>query len=404
MAMVGILGYFSIVGDISAAFAIASLEFTEALSSLDLLVIPLFILMGAFAQISGLSADIFRLAAALIGHRTNGLGVSSIIASAGFGAVCGSSVATTATMSQVAYPEMKNRGYSDMIIAGALAGGGTLGSLVPPSMVMIIYAGLTEQNIIDLFRAAFIPAVIAIILYVLTAIYMGKKYPKQAPKSQKLSSKEQWYIFVKAIPALLILLLVFGGIYASLFTITEAATFGLVLTVIWAGFRYFGKNYFTLQELKDTLLQSAGQISALYFILIGAGIYKYFLTLSGLPEETVSWVSGLKITPIFTLFIIVLLYILLGAVFDSLAAMVITIPFTFPLVISLGYDPIWWGIINVVIIEIGLITPPVGMNLFVMQSIRPNMSIRHIYKGILPFIMVDILRVILMIFILVYMI
>lgn len=402
MAIVGLLGYIVIVGDVSSALSIASIELSEALISTDLLVIPLFILMGGFAQISGLSADLFRLAAALIGHRSNGLGVASILASAGFGAICGSSVATTATMTQIAYPEMQKRGYSDTIISGALAGGGTLGSLIPPSMVMIIYAGLTEQNIIMLFRAAFLPALLAIILYCLVAIYLGRKYPSQAPKSQKLTTKVQWHIFVQAIPALLILILVFGGIYGSLFTITEAAAFGLVLTVLWSVYQYFCRHYFSVSSLKAMLVQSGGQVGMLYFILIGAAIYKYFLTVSGLPEQTIIWVSQLNLAPIFILLIIILLYILLGAVFDSLAAMVITIPFTFPLIIGLGYNPIWWGIINVVIIEIGLITPPVGMNLFVIQSIRPHMAITHIYKGITSYVVADIIRVFLLLIALAY--
>ncbi|MFV0322034.1 MAG: TRAP transporter large permease [Alphaproteobacteria bacterium] len=402
MAIVGLLGYIFIVGDISSAFSIASIEFSEALISTDLLVIPLFILMGGFAQISGLSSDLFRFAAAIIGHRSNGLGVASILASAGFGAICGSSVATTATMTQIAYPEMKQRGYSDKIISGALAGGGTLGSLIPPSMVMIIYAGLTEQNIIALFRAAFFPALLAIILYCLVAVYLGRKYPNQAPRSQKLLAKEQWLVFAQALPALAILILVFGGIYGSLFTITEAAAFGLVLTVLWAIYQYYRYRSFTLSGLKSMLIQSGGQIGMLYFILIGAAIYKYFLTVSGLPEQTITWVSQLSLAPIFILFIIIFLYILLGAVFDSLAAMVITIPFTFPLIIGLGYNPIWWGIINVVIIEIGLITPPVGMNLFVIQSMRPNISISQIYKGITSYVIADIFRVFILLMLLVY--
>lgn len=395
MAMTGFLGT-SIAMGFNISLSIFSTEMVAVTISQDLAIIPIFILLGGFAYISGLSSRLFALAQASFSWISGGMAMAVIITCAGFGAICGSSVATTSTMTKTSFDELLKRRYHPRIIAGSIMGGGTLGSLIPPSMVMIVYAALTQQDLILLFKAAIIPSVIAIIFYCIAVYLIAKKYPHYVPKTQSINLKELSQSFTKALPAIIIILAILIGFYGGFVSIFEAAAMALSLAVLWSLYQYLYHQAFSKKQLQQMLLESAGQIAMIYTILIGAKIYSYFFVLSQLPQQVSSWVQQLGAAPIVILLIIILLYLMLGAVFDSLAAMVITIPFTFPIVMALGFDPIWWGIINVVIIEIGLITPPIGMNLFTLQAIRPELSLSQIYWSALPFVIADTIRVILL--------
>ncbi len=395
MAITGFLGT-SIAISFGSSLSIFSTEMVSALISQDLSIIPIFILLGGFAQISGLSARLFAFAQALFCWISGGMAMAVIITCAGFGAICGSSVATTSTMTKTSFDELLTRGYHPKIIAGSIMGGGTLGSLIPPSMVMIIYAALTEQDLMLLFKAAIIPSIIAVIFYCSVIALIARRSPNYVPKTQKINPKQLYQTFLKAVPAIIIILAILIGFYGGFVSIFEASALALSLTMLWSLYQYIRYQAFSKQRLQEMLIESAGQIAMIYTILIGAKIYGYFFVISHLPQQVSLWVLQLGTSPVIILTIIIILYLILGAVFDSLAAMVITIPFTFPIVTSLGFDPIWWGIINVVIIEIGLITPPIGMNLFTLQAIRPELSLSQIYQSAFPFVVADIFRVILL--------
>lgn len=390
MAVVGVLG--TLILDANASvFSLFGTATVQALSSQDLIVIPLFILMGGFAIVAGLSTEIYRLAHAWVGHLRGGLALTTVGTSAIFGAICGSSVATTATMVQAALPEMRRRGYSDALIAGSIAGGGTLGSLIPPSVIMVVYAILTQQSVLDLFRAAIIPGIVAVLLYFLAIRLFLLRHPGDGQPLPRASWAERARATGQARLTVLVAGVMLGGIYSGIFTVTEGAAIGVLMVLVTCILR----GTLTRENFVQTLIRAAANIAMIYLILIGAEIYKSFLTLSGLPAATVAWVGGLDVPPLMIVSIVILLYIGLGCIFDAMAAMILTMPFVYPLVIGqLGFDPIWWGIMNVMIIEIGMITPPVGINIFVLHGMRPDLKLKEIYRGITPFIAVDILRIV----------
>ncbi len=389
MGLMGVLGSL-FLGTGASVFSLFGTATIQSLSSQDLIVIPLFILMGGFSIVAGMSNEIYRLAHAWFGHLKGGLAMTTVGTCALFGAICGSSVATTATMVQVALPEMRRRGYSDALIAGSIAGGGTLGSLIPPSVVMVVYAILTQQSVLDLFKAAVVPGVVAILLYFVAVRWFLWRNPMSADRLQPASWVERAQATGQARLTILVAVLMLGGIYSGIFTVNEGAAIGVVLI--------FGacliRRRLTAENFTDTLRRAASNIAMIYLILIGAEIYKSFLTQTGIPAATVAWVGGLDMPPLVIVTIVVLLYLALGCVFDAMAAMILTMPFVFPLVVGqLGYDAVWWGIMNVMIIEIGMITPPVGINLFVLSGMRPDLKLRDIYRGITPFIVVDLIRI-----------
>ncbi|WP_298948488.1 TRAP transporter large permease [uncultured Paracoccus sp.] len=390
MAVVGVIG--TLILDAQASvFSLFGTATVQALSSQDLIVIPLFILMGGFAIVAGLSTEIYRLAHAWVGHLRGGLALTTVGTSAIFGAICGSSVATTATMVQVALPEMRRRGYSDALIAGSIAGGGTLGSLIPPSVIMVVYAILTQQSVLDLFRAAIIPGIVAVLLYFLAIRLFLSRHPGDGQPLPRATWAERARATGQARLTVLVAGVMLGGIYSGIFTVTEGAAIGVLMVLVTCILR----GTLTRENFVQTLIRAAANIAMIYLILIGAEIYKSFLTLSGLPAVTVAWVGGLDLPPLMIVSIVILLYIGLGCIFDAMAAMILTMPFVYPLVVGqLGFDPVWWGIMNVMIIEIGMITPPVGINIFVLHGMRPDLKLKEIYRGITPFIAVDILRVV----------
>ena len=392
MAVVGVVG-FGILSGFGPAFSIVATEASSIIANADLAVIPLFLLMGNFATSAGLSSDIYNLAYAFLGHRRGGLALSTIAGCGFFGAVCGSSTATAATFGRVALPEMLARRYTPHFAAGCIAAGGTLGSLVPPSVILIIYAVIAEEFIITLFIAAIIPAIISIASYfVAISIYL-RINPEAGPSGPRMSWSDRFRTALRCWGVILILVVVVGGIYGGIFTVTEAAAFGTVLCFLFA----LGRRKLTKELFWDALTGTALSASMIYVIIIGANIMTYFVTVTHMPDNLINLISGLHLPTFLILTILLVVYLILGSIFDTVAAMVITLPFVLPLITSLGYDPIWWGIVNVVVIEIGMITPPIGLNVFILHGVAPDLPLGTIFRGIIPFLFADIGRLIILV-------
>lgn len=392
IGVAGVAG-FGFLGGWKPAFSLIGTEYITVFTNAELAVIPLFLLMGSFAGVSGLSSDIYRLAYAFIGHRRGGLAMATIGGCAGFGAVCGSSLATAATMGRVALPEMLERGYSPTLASGSVAAGGTLGMLIPPSVVMVIYAFLTEQFVITLFVAALIPGLIAVLFHFLTVAIIVHRNPEIGPAGDRVPWGMRWRIVVQSWGVLVLMLAVIGGIYGGVFTVNEAASLGAGLAFLFTLFR--GK--LSWQTMFQVLKETATNTAMIYLIIGGASIFSSFITLSRMPDALVGYIGGLGLEPLIVVLILFALYLVLGAVFDTIAAMVITLPFVLPLILELGYSPIWWGVILVMAIEVGMITPPIGMNVFVLFGVAKTIPLKTIFRGILPFFYADIVRILLII-------
>ncbi len=376
------------------AISLLKTEPTGIIANRELAVIPLFLLMGAFAGAAGLSADLYRLAYALVGHYRGGLAMSTIGGCAGFGAVCGSSVATAATMTRVALPEMLDRGYQPSLATGCIAAGGTLGMLIPPSVIMVLYAVLTEQFVISLFIAAIIPGAIAVALHFIAIFIYVRASPESGPAGSKMPWPERWMVFAQSWRVLTLAFAVSGGIYTGWFTVAEAAAVGACMSFLFT----WQSGRLTKAVLWEVLSESAANTGLIYLIIIGANIFTYFVTLSHLPNHLVAAIQGLGVDPIVIIFLLLLMYLILGSIFDTVAAMVITLPFVFPLIIDLGFDPIWFGVINVMVIEIGMITPPIGINVFVLHGIARDIPLNTIFRGIGPFLVADLVRLTILVF------
>jgi len=392
MAMAGLLSY-SALQSLNIGVTLFGSQPASVISNLDIGVIPLFLLMGGFSSAAGLSADIYRLAFALVGHYRGGLAIATIGGCAGFGAVCGSSVATVATMTRVALPEMLERQYSAKLATGSIAAGGTLGMLIPPSIIMVLYGFLTEQFVIALFIAAIVPGIITVIFYSLAIFIYVRMHPEAGPSGSRLSWIERLAITGQAWGVLLLASLVLGGLYGGVFTVSEAAAVGAGTAFLFTVFR----RKLTWQTLWTVLLDTAANTGMIYLLLMGASIFTFSITLSGLPEFMIGWITAFDLPPLFVIFGLLIMYLVLGSVFETIAAMIITLPFVFPLILELGYDPIWWGIINVMVIEIGLITPPIGLNVFVMHGMAKEVPLQAIFAGIVPFFLADLARLIILV-------
>ncbi|MDP6176024.1 MAG: TRAP transporter large permease, partial [Rhodospirillales bacterium] len=316
------------------------------ISNLDLAVIPLFLLMGSFAGVSGLSADIYRLAYALVGHRRGGLALATIGGCAGFGAVCGSSLATAATMGRVALPEMLKRNYSQTLASGSIAAGGTLGMLIPPSVIMVIYAFLAEQFVITLFIAAIIPGLIAVAFHFVAIAIVVRVNPAAGPAGERMPWSERWQVVRQSWGVMLLLVAVIGGIYGGVFTVTEAAALGAGLAFLFT----VGRGKLNVESFWLVLKETASNTAMIYLIISGASIFTYFITTSKMPDALVTAIVDMHLPPLVIIGILMIAYLILGSIFDTIAAMVITMPFVYPLVTGLGYDPIWWGIVLVMVI------------------------------------------------------
>ena len=387
MGAIGFIGVALFAGFKPALTTIAA-ETVTALSSVDLAVIPLFLLMGNFASAAGISTDMYNLANGLLGRFRGGIAMATVGGCGLFGAVCGSSFATTATFGRVALPEMIRRGYAPTLATGCIAGGGTLGSLVPPSIILVIYAIMAEQSIIELFIAAIVPAVITILLYFLAIMVYVRMYREAGPAGDRVSGQQLLKITLRSWGAIFLLVAIAGGIYGGVFTVTEAASLGAIVSFLLALIR----RKMTIRLFWKALTDTATTTAMIYTIIIGASIFNYFIVLSHMPEVMTKGIleSG---WPIFIIFAVLLfVYIILGSLFDTVAAMVITLPFVLPLIVDMGYSPVWWGIVNVVVIEIGMITPPIGINVFILQGVSHDYPLSVIYRGVVPFLCADVVR------------
>ena len=387
MGAIGFIGVVLFAG-FKPGLTIIAAETVTALSSVDLAVIPLFLLMGNFASAAGISTDMYNLANGLLGRFRGGIAMATVGGCGLFGAVCGSSFATTATFGRVALPEMIRRGYAPTLATGCIAGGGTLGSLVPPSIILVIYAIMAEQSIIELFIAAIVPAVITILLYFLAIMVYVRMYREAGPAGDRVSGQQFLKITLRSWGAIFLLVAIAGGIYGGVFTVTEAASLGAIVSFLLALIR----RKMTIRLFWKALTDTAATTAMIYTIIIGASIFNYFIVLSHMPEAMTKGILGSG-WPIFIIFpVLLFVYIILGSVFDTVAAMVITLPFVLPLIVDMGYSPVWWGIVNVVVIEIGMITPPIGINVFVLQGVSRDYPLSTIYQGVIPFLCADIVR------------
>jgi len=392
MASVGIIGFGQYVSWPGTFSMVGRLAYDTAQSS-ELSVIPLFVLMGSFITRAGLADELYTAAHAWIGHKRGGLAMATIISCGGFSAVCGSSVATAATMSKVAMPPMRRYKYADTLATGAIAAGGTLGILIPPSVIMVIYGIMTSTDIGALFIAGIIPGIIGIIGYNIAISIVTRINPELGPPGERTSWKERFYALSQVWGVLLLFLLVIGGIYIGLFTPTEAAGIGACGGFIFCLFR----RALTWHTLFELLADAAQTTAMLFFILIGALIFSNLMNETGMPETLGTWVTSLDTHPLVVIFAIMLIYVGLGAVLDSIAMILLTVPLFFPIILGLNLDPVWFGIIVVVVTEISLITPPVGMNIFVLNTMLPDVSTGTIFKGVTPFWMADLVRLALLV-------
>lgn len=389
-AALGLAGFvaYGIHSGFGPALTLFGTETASALSKADLAIIPLFLLMGSFVSAAGLSSDLYRLAYAFIGHRPGGLAAATIVGCAGFGAVCGSSIATAATMTRVSLPEMLSRGYRPSLATGCVAAGGTLGILIPPSIPMVIYAVLTEQFVITLFIAAIIPGLVAVALHLIAIEVITRIDPAIGPAGRRMNWTQRLAVVRESWGAATLMLVVTLGIYGGVFTVTEAAAGGAAVAFGFAAFR----RRLTRKTLYTAFIETATTTGMIYLILIGVSIFSYFITVSGMPEAVVSGIKSVAAPPLVIVTLILLMYLVLGCFFESVSAMVITLPFVFPIVVGFGYDPVWWGVINVMVIEIGMITPPFGLNVFVVQGMSRNVPMRTVFAGIGPFLTADVAR------------
>jgi tripartite ATP-independent transporter DctM subunit len=399
MLVVGLVGSWQVYGGVAPLLNQMKAMAYGQFSSHSLSIVPLFLLMGQFATLGGMSKSLFKCAEAFIGHLRGGVAMAAVGACAGFGAICGSSLATAATMGQVALPELKRAGYAGSLAAGTLAAGGTLGILIPPSIVLVIYAILAEQNIAKLFAAAFIPGILAALGYMLVVNIVVRINPKLAGSMAPVPWSERLQALGAVWPVIVIFVVVVGGIYSGLFTPTEGAAVGAVATgalAVWRG-------GLTRRKLVEAFEATAGGTAMVFMIVLGAAAYNSFLALSQMPQELASWVGAQGFSPFVVLWAILVFYLVFGCVMDSLSMILLTIPIFFPMVSGLdfGLPPeeaaIWFGILVLIVVEVGLITPPVGMNLFVIQSMAPDISIRDAYRGVWPFVASDLIRVTLLV-------
>ncbi len=367
-------------------------------SSYDLSVIPLFLIMGQFAMQGGLSKALFRFANAVLGRFKGGMAMAAVLACAAFGAVCGSSVATAATIGSVALPEMKKHGYSGRLSTATLAASGTLGILIPPSVVLVIYAILTEQNIAKLFAAAFIPGILAAIGYITAIAIYVRLVPGHAPDQANFVQDDIWQSAIEVWPIAAIFLLVFGGIYGGVFTPTEGAAIGAFATFLTAMLR----RELTWRKFLDSVYSTAESSGMIFMIFLGADMLNSALALTQAPNQLAQFIGGLGLPPLAVIAAILLFYVVLGCVMDELSMILLTIPIFFPLVmgLDLGLPPdekaIWFGILVLMVVEIGLIAPPVGLNVYVVNGMAKDVPIAESYRGVVPFLISDFIRTILL--------
>jgi tripartite ATP-independent transporter DctM subunit len=379
----GIVGFAGVAYKLNfnvAAAMIAQVTYETGLSY-TLSVIPLFILMGNFVVRARLSDELYHAAYCFLGHRRGGLAMSTIIACAGFGAICGSSIATAATFTKVSYPSMRRYGYSDVLAAGSIAAGGTLGILIPPSVIMVIYGIMTETSIGKLFIAGIIPGLVATALLCVAVMWITWRDPKAGPPAEPHPWSERLEALKHVWPVVGLFVLVIGGIYVGAFTATEGAGIGAGGAFLFA----LARRALSWRVLFEVLIESARTTSMLFMILIGALLFANFVNYTTMPADLKSFVNLFQATPWLVIVAICAIYVVLGTAMEELSMILLTVPLFFPVVASLGYSPIWFGIVIVIVVQLGLISPPVGMNIFVVKNLLGHISIGTVFRGVTPF-------------------
>ena len=392
MGLVGVTGFGYIVGA-GPALKMVGQTSMRTVTDFNFAVVPMFLLMGAFATTSGMSRELFRAGNAFLGHLRGGLGIATIAACGGFAAICGSSVATAATFSKIAYPEMRRFNYPQSFSTGVIAAGGTLGIMIPPSTVFAIYGLITEQDVGKLFIAGVLPGLLAVAMYMITVALISYARPNFLPAGERASWSERRAALKDIWATLLLFVFVIGSIYGGLATATEAAGMGAAGAFIIG----LARGRLSRADIRRSLLEATRTTAAVFTILIGAILFSYFLTVTQTPQKITAFLTGLGLGPYGVLVLLMLLYLVLGCLMDALSMIILTVPIIYPVIISLGFDPIWFGVIIVMTVELGLIHPPVGMNIFVIKSVIEDVKISTIFYGVMPFIVTDILRLIILI-------
>lgn len=392
MGLVGVTGFGYLVG-FSPAMKLVGQTTMRTVTDYTFGVIPMFLLMGAFVSVSGISRELFRAANTFVGHWRGGLGIATIAACGAFAAISGSSVATAATFSAVAYPEMRRFNYPQSFATGVIAVGGTLGAMLPPSTVLVVYGIITEQDIGKLFIAGIVPGLLAIILHMITIFIIGRVRPNFLPQGPASTWRARVFAMRDVWSPLLLFLFVIGGLYGGFFVPTEAGAVGAIGAFLIGVIR--GK--LNREGILQSLLQATRTAAAVFTVLIGALFFGRFLTITQTPQHVTEFFLSLGVGPYGVLALILLMYIVLGCLMDALAMIILTVPIVFPAIQALGFDPIWFGIIIVMTVELGLIHPPVGMNVFVIKSVIKDVSMSTIFLGVLPFVVTDLIRLVILI-------
>ena len=391
MGIVGVVG-FGVLSGLKPALNLLGNVPLSVLTDYNLLVIPMFILMGAFASHAGMSRELFDAGRAWLGHRRGGLAYASIAACGGFAAINGSSVATAATMTQVALPEMRKAGYEPGFSAGLIAAGGTLGIMIPPSTIFVLYGIMTEVDIAKLFAAGVLPGLLGIAGYALTVQWVALRDPAHLPRGPLHGWGERFRSLRDLWAVIFLFLFVIGGIYGGLFTVQEAAGIGAAGTLVIGILRGRLRG----REIRNALIDTLRVSSAIMMVVVGAFLFGYFLTITQFTQNAVEWLVHLPIGAYGVLALVMVGYFILGAVMDELAMILLTVPIVFPAMTQLGFDPVWFGVIIVMAVTFGMICPPVGMNVFVINSIARDIPLGRIYRGTFPFIAVDIVRLVIL--------
>lgn len=392
MGIVGV-GGFGILAATKPALNLLAQSPIRVATDYDLAVIPMFILMGCFATAAGMSRELFRAGEAWLGHRRGGLAMATVTACAGFAAINGSSVATAATMTSVALPEMRRNGYHPGFSTGVIAAGGTLGIMIPPSVIFALYGILTEQDIGKLFISGILPGLLAVVLYMLVIQFIGWLKPELLPRGPKASWAEKLASLRDIWATVLLFAGIVGGMYGGVFTATEAAGCGACGALIIGILR----GRLGWEEIKSSLVEAVRTAGSIFTIVVGAFLFGYFLVITQTPQKVSDFLTGLPIGPYGILVLILIMYLILGALMDELAIILVTVPIIYPVMMQLGFDPIWFGVIIVMVTTLGMVMPPVGINVFVINSIARDIPLWQIYKGVMPFILVDLIRLALLV-------
>lgn len=388
LAVVGFAGFGFLVGWMPALSLVGTLSVQSTLAY-SLSVIPLFVLMGNILTNARLSEELYAAANAFVGHFRGGLAMATIVACGGFGAICGSSLATAATMAKVAMPSMRRYGYDDRLATASIAAGGTLGILIPPSVIMIIYGVMTETHIGKLFAAGIVPGLLGVLFYMAAVSWVVRRHPDWGPAAERISWRGRFRALLQVWGVALIFLIVMGGMYGGIFTSTEAAAVGAFSALVLS----LARRSLTWASFKKIIVESLLTSGMLFAVLIGGMLFTEFVNYTGVHDGFSAWIASLDVPPLVIMTVLILIYLVLGCILDSISMILLTVPLFHPVVMNLGYDSVWFGVLLVVVVEIGLLTPPIGSNIFVLKSVLPDVKTSTIFAGVIPFFSIDILRI-----------